>query len=161
MVHMALDYTLALAVSISTAQVASEVHDVAAELGLFEESVTTEQIMDDGVLIRRRQWMRVLTDNPRPWDQVIVELGFTPTVRVAFRQNKSTDTVEQTDDIVRLTSGLLDRVQGDAVLHFDYEYIQLVRRNGELILNDDDVWSPEGLAAVHQPYRREHLAFSS
>jgi hypothetical protein len=92
---------------------------------------------------------------------VAEDLGFVPTVRVAFRLGKVTDMSAQQDDMIRLVSGLLDRVPGDAVLHYEYEYIWLLRRDGELSLNErSDIWPPQRLAAVHQPYRRATYAFS-
>jgi hypothetical protein len=91
---------------------------------------------------------------------VTEELGFAPTVRVAFRFDKFTDMSAQKDDMVRLVSDLLDRVSGDAVLHFDYEYIMLLRRDGDLSLNErSDIWPTDLLAAVRQPYRRATYAF--
>jgi hypothetical protein len=78
-----------------------------------------------------------------------------------FRQDKVTDTAAQTDDMTRLVSDLLDHIPGDAVLHFDYDYIMLLRRNGELTLHEsDDIWPPDRLATIHQPYRRTTHAFS-
>jgi hypothetical protein len=81
--------------------------------------------------------------------------GIQPNGHDFFRQHKLTDMPAQTDDMVRLTSDLLDRVPGDAILHFDYECMMLMRRAGELSLNArSDVWPPHRLAAVHQSYSR-------
>jgi hypothetical protein len=80
---------------------------------------------------------------------------------VAFRLDKVTDMSAQQDKMVRLVSDLLDCVPGNAVLHFDFEYILLLRRGGELSLNErSDIWPPQRLAAVHQPYRRATYAFN-
>jgi hypothetical protein len=88
--------------------------------------------------------------------------GFTLTVWVAFRLAKENGIGRQLDDVVRRTVELLDHVPGDAVLHFDYEVVWLVRRGGELSLNErDDIWTPTRLAAVGQrPHRRGTPAFS-
>ncbi|WP_432215891.1 SitI3 family protein [Streptomyces hygroscopicus] len=60
-----------------------------------------------------------------------------------------------------MTSGLLGRVAGDAVLHFQFEAIWLLRRGGELSLSErDDLWLPQRLAVVTQTYRRATHAFS-
>jgi hypothetical protein len=92
---------------------------------------------------------------------VTEDFGFRPTVLVGFRQDKFTDMSAQDDDMVRLVTGLLDRVPGDVVLHFQYEQIWLLRHNGELSLNErDDIWPPQRLAAVHQSYRRATHTFS-
>ena len=105
--------------------------------------------------------IQVVDANPRPWNAVIEDLGFTPTVRVEFRLDKFTDMSDQKDDMIRLVSDLLDRIPGDAVLHFQYEQIWLLRRNGELSLSEqDDIWPSQRLAAVHQPFRRATYAFS-
>jgi hypothetical protein len=91
---------------------------------------------------------------------VAEDFGFMPNVRVTFRLGKFTDTVMQQDDMARLCAGVLERVPGDAVLHFQFEVIWLLRRNGVLTLNErDDVWRPERLAAVHLPYQRATHTF--
>lgn len=59
-------------------------------------------------------WIHVSGTKPQPHDTVTEELGFTPTVCVAFRFDKFTDMSAQKDDMVRLVSDLLDRVPGDA-----------------------------------------------
>jgi hypothetical protein len=105
--------------------------------------------------------IQVVDANPRPWNAVIEDLGFTPTVRVEFRLDKFTDMSDQKDDMIRLVSDLLDRVPGDAVLHFQYEQIWLLRRDGDLSLNErGDIWPPQRLAMVSQPYRRATYAFN-
>lgn len=92
---------------------------------------------------------------------MITDLGFTPTVWVVFRLDKFTDIGHQQDDMVRLVSGLLDRVDGDVVLHRDYEYIWLLRRGGVLSLSEEvDLWPRHRLATVSQPYHRATFAFS-
>ena len=89
------------------------------------------------------------------------DLGFSPTVDVGFRMDKFTDMSAQKDDMIRLVSTMLDRVPGDAVLHFQYEQVWLLRHNGEVTLSEeDDIWPPQRLAAVHQPYRRATHAFN-
>lgn len=60
-----------------------------------------------------------------------------------------------------MASGLLGRVAGDAVLHFSFEDIWLLRRGGELSLNErGDLWPPQRLAVVNHSYRRATYAFS-
>ena len=118
-------------------------------------------IADEGATTGSGLWVSVLEANPWRWDPVVQDLGFTPTVRAAFRLDKVTDTIEQTDDPIGLVAGLLDRVPGDAVLHLGYEVIWLLRRKGDLSLNErDDLWQPQRLAAVQHPYRRVTYAFS-
>jgi hypothetical protein len=158
---MAIEYTLALGTPLTTAQVAGELHQAAQALGLFDATVTPELLLDDVGRSRFDTRIQVVDANPRPWNAVIEDLGFTPTVRVEFRLDKFTDMADQKDDMIRLVSDLLDRVPGDAVLHFQYEQIWLLRRNGELSLSEqEDIWPPQRLAAVHQPYRRATHTFS-
>lgn len=158
---MALDYSLALGTPMPTTDVARELHQIAQRHGLFDPAVTPERILNVGARTKLGLWIRVLGANSEPWDPVVEDLGFTPTVRVAFRLDKSTDMSAQQDEMVRLVSDLLDRVPGDAVLHFDFEYILLLRRGDELSLNErNDIWPQQRLAAVHQPYRRATYAFN-
>jgi hypothetical protein len=158
---MAIDFDLEIATPLPAAQVAAELCDVVRTLGLFDEAVTPEQILKEGVRTRSDLWVRVLDASPDPQDPVAEDLGFIPTVRVAFRLGKSTNMSAQQDDMIRLVFRLLDRVPGDAVLHFQYEYIWLLRRAGELSLNErSDLWQPQRLAAAHQPYRRATYAFN-
>jgi hypothetical protein len=63
--------------------------------------------------------------------------------------------------VVRLVSGLFERVPGDAVPHREFEDIWLLRRGGELTLNEqDDLWPPHRQAALSQPYRRATHTFA-
>ena len=158
---MAITYSLELGTSQPAAPMAAELCEVGRILGLFDQAVTADSILGDGAVTAHGTWIRVFTAHPRPWNAVIVDLGFTPTVTMMFRLDKSTDISAQLDDVISLVSGLLDRVPGDAVLHFDYEYIMLLRRNGDLSLNErSDIWPPQRLAAVQQPYHRATHAFS-
>lgn len=157
---MALDYDLDLGTTASASQVAHELRGVAVATGMVDASVTPELILQEGAETARGTWIRVIEANPRPWNAVITDLGFTPTVSVGFRLDK-TDPVTAQDEMIRLTSGLLDRIPGEAVLHFQYEVIWLVRRGGELSLNErDDLWPANRLASVSQPYQRKTHAFS-
>ena len=62
--------------------------------------------------------------------------------------------------MVRLTARLLDRVDGDAVLEFQSETIWLLRRGGDLSLDErEDLWPPHRLAEITRPYRRATHAF--
>jgi hypothetical protein len=158
---MAIDYDLEMATPLPTAQVAAELHQVAQTLGLFDAAVTPEVLVKEGARTVRDTVIRILDAAPGPHDPVTEDLGFRPTVFVGLRQGQAADMSAQDDDMVRLVSGLLDRVPGDVVLHFQYEQVWLLRQNGELSLSeDDDIWPPQRLAAVHQPYRRATHAFN-
>lgn len=153
---MALSYSLDIATTLPAEQVARRLPALPGD-----PEVTLGQLLD-GVAVAEGTWVRVGRTEPRPWSVVESDLGFTPTVWVAFRLSKENDTARQLDDVVRRVVELLDEVPGDAVLHFDYEVVWLVRRGGELSLNDrDDIWTPTRLAAVGpRPHRRGTPAFS-
>jgi hypothetical protein len=157
---MAISYDLEMGTSSSLEQVARALLDVGRPLDLFEESVTPAQMTRDGAVTPLRTWIRVYERTPAPWSPVVTDFGITPTVAIGFGLYKHDKIPEQQDDLVRLSAGLLDRITGDALLS-GMDTIWLMRRGGELILNArDDIWPEHRLAALHQPYRRETLAFS-
>jgi hypothetical protein len=157
---MAIEYDFDMATTSSVAHAADVLCECGGALGLFDTAVARESILDQGVTTGLGLWIKVIEANPRPWNAVKADLGFTPTVWVAFRLDKLGDMSAQEDDMARLVYGLLERIPGDAVLHFQYEEIWLLRRDGDLSLNEQDVlWPPQRLAAVRQPYRRATYAF--
>lgn len=154
---MAISYSLELATQSSAEQVARELHAFADVLG----EPTADHGLLDGTATRHGTWIRVVKHNPPEWHAVVTDLGFTPEVMVVFRLDKDSDSGPQQDDMIRVVSGLLNHVSGDAVLHFQLEIIWLLRRDGELTLNErDDLWPPERLALLSQPYRRATYSFS-
>lgn len=161
---MAISYSLDMAATESTVlQVAWHMCDVARPLGVFDVSVTPEALLEEGAVTTSGMWISVGEDRPMPWGHpVTMDLGFTPTASVRFRlDGKRGEPSDQQDDMIRLTSGLLNRISGDAVLHFQFEDIWLLRRGADLSLNErDDLWLPHRLAAVSPPYRRATHAFS-
>ena len=159
---MAISFSLNLATPSPVAQVARELHGVARNLGLLAASTTADDLLDDeGAVTVLGTWIRVREAKPRPWNPVVNDLGFTPTVSIAFRLGKRDELDHQQDDMIHMVSRLLDRVPGDAVLHLDFEHIWLLRRGGDLSLNErDDLWTPNRLAALSQRYRRATHTFS-
>ncbi|MEV6713354.1 SitI3 family protein [Lentzea sp. NPDC051208] len=153
---MALSYSLDIATTLPADQVARRLPVLPGD-----PEVTLGQLLE-GVAVAEGTWVRVGRTEPRPGSVIESDLGFTPTVWVAFRLSKENDITRQLDDVVRRTVEVLDQVPGDAVLHFDYEVVWLVRRGGELRLNDrDDIWTPPRLASVGQrPHRRGTPSFS-
>lgn len=158
---MTISYSLDMAAEHTAVQVAQELCDIARTAGLFDASITPELVLDEGAVTGRGTWIRVGEEKPQPWHPVITDLGFTPTVWVRFQLGRSNEPSEQQDDMIRLVSGLLDRTPGDAVLHFQFEVIWLLRRGSELSLNErDDLWPPHRLAAVSPVHRRATHGFS-
>jgi hypothetical protein len=159
---MAISYSFDLAARSTTAHVACALHDVARASALLSAPVTPESLMTNGTATLAGTWLRVLEDRPKPWNPVLADLGFTPTVSVAFRLGKDSEIPRQQDDMIRLVSGLLGSLPGDAVLHFQYETIWLLRRADGLSLNErDDLWPPQRLALMSQPYRRATYRFAA
>ncbi|MGW3964356.1 SitI3 family protein [Amycolatopsis sp. NPDC005003] len=157
---MAISYDLEIATSSSPKQVARALLDFARPSELFEGSVTPEQVSRDGAVTPLRMWVRVYERSPAPWSPVVTDFGITPTVAIGFSIYKHERIPEQQDDLVRLAAGVLNRVAGDAVLS-GMDTIWLMRRDGELILNErDDIWPEHRLATLRRPYRRKALAFS-
>ncbi|MFC7257747.1 SitI3 family protein [Streptomyces lutosisoli] len=156
---MAIEYDLDIATRSSAAEVAAWLAETGREIGVFDASITGEQLANKGVFAYTRlgTCVSVIQQRPpHPWDPIVTDLGFTPTVDVGFRMGKETDTPVQQDDMIRLVAPLLERFDGDAVLHFQFEVIWLLRKNGELSLNErNDLWRPQRLALMTQPYRRE------
>ncbi|MFD4507714.1 SitI3 family protein [Streptomyces sp. NPDC058457] len=162
---MAIDYDLDIATSASAVDVAARLSEIGRGNGVFDVSATAERLAERGTfaLSRLGTSISVLPQaTPHPWHPIVEGLGFTPTVGVGFRVAKGVEVSDQEDDMIRLVSPLLERVEGDAVLHFQYEVIWLLRRNGELSLNErDDIWPPQRLALMTQPYRRETHSMDS
>jgi hypothetical protein len=157
---MAISYDLEMATPSSLEQVARALLDIGRPLAFFEGSVTPDQVSRDGAVTPLRTWVRVYERNPAPWSPLVTDFGISPTVAIGFSIYKHDRISEQQDDLVRLAAGLLDSVPGDAVLS-GMETIWLMRRDGELTLNErDEIWPEQRLATLHRPYRREALAFS-
>ncbi|MFI6490642.1 SitI3 family protein [Streptomyces sp. NPDC050564] len=153
---MAIVYDLDCATQLTVVEVANRLEEIGKDLGVFDASVTSELLVEQGVNARLDTWIRVAQEQPSLWPPVINDLRFIPTVAVVFRMAKGVEVSDQQDDMLRLVVPLLERIDGDAVLHFQFEEIWLLRKNGELSLNeDDDLWRPQRLALMAQPYRRE------
>lgn len=156
---MSISYSLAITTPQQAGQVADALREVGVAAGLLDPTTTGGRLLGEDAATTGGTWLRVVPDKPQPWNPVLDVLGAAPTVRVAYRLAK-TDIGAQQDDVVRLVLGLLAKVPGDAVLHHDFETIWLVRRGGELLLNErDDLWPPHRLTLLHQPYRRETAVF--
>ncbi|MFJ1971744.1 SitI3 family protein [Streptomyces sp. NPDC087903] len=156
LLSMAISYDLDCATELSVAEVAKRLEEIGRDLGVFDASVTSELMTEQGVNARLDTWIRVCEDERSPWGPVIDDLRFASTVSVVFRMAKGVEVSDQQDDMLRLVVPLLERIDGDAVLHFQFEEVWLLRMNGELSLNEkDDLWRPQRLALLTQPFRRE------
>ncbi|MCO1581191.1 SitI3 family protein [Crossiella sp. SN42] len=157
---MAISYLLELVTPSSPAEVARELHALGRAEGLFDESVSPERLAEGAVSVSG-SWLRVFGTSKPSWHVLVTDLGINPTVSVIFQPDKERDIAAAQHEMVRLVSGLLARVGGDAVLHRDLDQVWLLRRDGELSLSErTDIWPPERLAAVSQPYHRRTVVFS-
>jgi hypothetical protein len=157
---MAISYSLDMATPATAEYVARALLDVAGASGLLDAQVTPESLVAVGAVTAGGTWVRVLAARPRTWSPVLADLGFRHTVSAVFRLADDSDISAQQDDMIRLVSGLLDSLSGDAVLHFQYETIWLLRRAGDLSLNErDDLWPVQRLGLVTLPYRRATYHF--
>ncbi|MEU6231810.1 SitI3 family protein [Kitasatospora sp. NPDC047058] len=160
---MPLSYSLELTTPLSVDEVARKLGEAARPLRLFDASATTRALVGDGAVTAHGTSVYVTPMTPIPWgDPLIGGRVFSPTVSVSFDLDKEGDIVGQQDDMTRLTAGILARIPGAAVLHFQSEVVWLVRLDGELILGErSDCWPPNRLAGMPGPYRRESYEFSA
>jgi hypothetical protein len=129
---------------------------VAAMVGAAAE-VIGECEGTSGVL-RGGGWFAVDRAEYDPPDPVEDGFGFVPTVDVAFGLAKFGDFEAQETDVLRLVLGVLARIPGDALLHFEHDEVWLLRRGERLTINDS-LWGPQQLALISQPYERGRLDF--
>lgn len=144
--------------------VARALRDVAVSAGVVAEDFDPARLVDGVVTLGSGLWVDVSPlddddlDDP---DQFAVDFGLQRTVSVGLQIDSAKDPGPQMQDMLTLVLDLLDRVPGDAVLHYEYSEVWLLRRDGRLVVSDsDDVWHPEYLARVPQPYERARLVFS-
>jgi hypothetical protein len=158
---MAISYTLSVATTWPSAQVAGELHRAAVDLALLPASTGETQILDPGVVTASGTRLRVMATPPHPVDPVLAGLGFRPTLTTTFRFDKFRDLEVQTDDMVALVADLLDHVPGDLVLHHQYETIWLLRRGDDLSIGDrDGMWPPHRATLLGRPHHRRSLSFT-
>jgi hypothetical protein len=155
---MSLGYTLAFARPLTAGDVARELLVIAREQDLLDASTSVDDLLEDGKATVHGTWLRVLDEDPAE-DDPVADLGITPGVSVFFRYKKE-GYATQDDDMTRMVSFLLSRFTEDAVLHLEYDSIWLLRRSGELLVNDTtQEWTSSRLALLPSPYRRAALRF--
>lgn len=95
-------------------------------------------------------------------DPFVADFGMARAATVDATFDTGRDFDVQVDELLQLLFGLLAVVAGTAVLHYEYAEVWLVRRDGRLVLSDDDhIWTPDRLARVEAPYERSPLTFAS
>ena len=108
--------------------------------------------------LRGGGWFDIDVADYDPPDPVETRFGFAPTIEVYFGLSKAGDFEAQETDVLKLALGVLARISGDAVLHFEHDEVWLLRRGGRLTVNDS-LWKPNQLALLSQSYERAQLAF--
>jgi hypothetical protein len=93
-----------------------------------------------------------------PPDPIEDQFGFAPTVQVYFGLSRSAGFDAQEADVLRLSLGVLDRIQGDALLNFQFIELWMLRKDGKLTINDE-LWKPEYRALIKQPYEAASLSW--
>lgn len=164
---MALAYSFAIEQQLPVEATAEIVLAAGRGRGILDADVDIELLMDDGVRAANGTWMRVVRVVPSHSDIVLDELGFETNVRLVFRIDRSRDFDDvridygtQRLDMVAVVATVLKQVSGSAVLHWEFEQVWLVRKDGMLSLSErDDLWTPERLALVPRPYARSTFSF--
>lgn len=140
-------------------RLALDVRAVTSEAGLIA-SRGSDDLLDGVLTLTSGLWVSVsrLDDTDPEVPTFGKELGIDSVASVDLQQDGGRDAMAQLDEMLTVVFGLLERVPGDAVLHYEESEVWLVRRDGELILTDNDrIWIPERLARVPPPYRRAPL----
>jgi hypothetical protein len=142
-------------------RLARDLHAVTVAAGLVADDAPPETFTDHVVPLPSGVMVDVSTPLRRGPDQFTTDFGLERAARVELQVDGSRDFAPQLHDVLAVTAGVLDRVPGDAVLHFEYDVVWLLRRDGRLYLNqDDDLWRPDRVALITPPYERAPLAFS-
>jgi len=151
---MAIEYSLNISTTQSAEDIARSLRAAALEMDLIPSSTTDADILN-GTVTATETWIRVSEQRPNPFNPVVTDFDFSPTVVVWFRMGKETSISLQQDKMIRLVTALLALDESDAILHREYEDIWLLRKNGELTLsNSSDSWTPSRLTSVTTPYER-------
>lgn len=142
-------------------QVARALHDVATGAGLVA-SVSQPGDPVDAVLTLtsglRASVSLPVSSGPDPF---VADLGIERATTVDMQMNATGPAGPQIDEMLHLVFSLLARLPGDAALHTEYTEVWLVRRDGHLVLSEnDDLWRPDRLARVPSPYERASLELS-
>jgi hypothetical protein len=139
-------------VSATVSQVASAARLVGRSSDSFEGNGST---LESGVLVQ------VGPKTPSPFNPVQDNFGFTPNVLITFRLSNVEDSARQQDDMVRIVAGAFDRIDGDAILHFQYDLVWLLRRHGQITICDrDTIWTQRRIEILGRPHERGNPAFT-
>lgn len=148
---MSITYRFDLAATVAAHAVVSAI--VEAGAGAIEAYEGTKGSLRGG------GWFDVDVAEYDPPDPVQDRFGFAPTINVYFGLAKFGDFEAQETDVLRLALGVLARIRGDALLHFEHDEVWLLRRGEKLTVNES-LWKPQQLGLLRpQPHERGLLAF--
>jgi hypothetical protein len=153
---MAISHMLFLADTQPIDEVAAVLLHEGQEQGLFPLDAPLDDLTDDvlptqsGCLVRVSEVTRMPGYPPDP---ILDDLNIAATTSILFRLDGSAPDKRQHDDMVLLTLAILRTFSGDAVLEYQFELIRLLRREGHLVLGDDDsFWTRARLELVTELY---------
>lgn len=160
---MAISFSLDWGPPVTGEQLAAEFIALGRQGDLLPPDRSVDDLKGDGVLLRGGTWCRAGAAEPReePWPDPLEEaFGIRRDSWAVFREQGDQDRQHLRDEMAWLVAGLLVRLPGDAALHFQYEVLWLVRREGRLQVSDrDDIWPERRLAMLPQPFERVPLRF--
>jgi hypothetical protein len=141
-------------------RVAGDVRATASRLDLRARVVEAPDPADALVFLPSGLLVRVDRPFVSGEDPFVADFGMARAATVHFTFDGRDDVDRQVVELLRMVLGLLAVIPGDAVLHYEHAEVWLVRRDGRVVLSDDDsTWPPDRLARVDVPYERSHLAF--
>jgi hypothetical protein len=142
-------------------RLADSLRGVLAGAGLIAENVSATTLVKSAVWLESGLVVDVGARLQRGPDQFTEDFGIERAMGVTFQVAGTLAFAPQIEDILVTTAGVLERVHGDALMHFEYDCVWLLRSAGRLYLSDDDdLWHPERLLLIDQPFERKALAFS-
>jgi hypothetical protein len=141
-------------------RVATTVREVASRMGLLAAAVETPRPADTTLTLTSGLWVSVVAPFVSGVDPFIADFGMRRAATADLQIDTQADLGPQYDELLQLVFGLLAAVPGDAVLHYAWAEVWLVRQSGHLILNENGgMWPPDRLARTPIPYNRALLAF--
>jgi hypothetical protein len=146
--------------ALPTATLGRVARDVVERAGLLAEVGDAPDPAEATLRLTDGMWVWVEVPVITGPDSFVADFGIARAATVNFDVGGTDDPARTIDDMLRLALDLLARAPGDAVLHYEYTDVWLVRRGGQLLLNDvPGLWSPERLAWIPVPYQLAPLAF--
>ena len=155
---MALSFAFLIDTAATGHEMAATVSEITSARGLIGHG--SDSFEGDGRTLTSGVLVQVGPKTPSPFNPVQDDFGFTPRVLITFRLSNVEDSARQQDDMVRVVAGVLKSIDGDAILHFQYDLVWLLRRHGKIIISDrDTIWSQRRIDLLGQPHERGNPAF--